>query len=266
MTDSDKPDMGDALERALANQESDEKAEQAEREAEAFVREAQAVGVSPQALKRAQTELHQERVARRLATLGRIKMIGGLALLVVGALLVWRLIFPSAVFSWSEDFDKSPSSRWTLKMSPRNAATLEFPEVDGQGRAVALAVTRFAPDGEGSFYVNVRTKDVPQTLRGYDTMRIRVRGTGLSKVRVYLRHNKTSRWRSPGMKLTDQWTEHVFGFDKFDYQVRASKGAPWKDAARTELSTVKMIQLKVGNGINDITEAGIVYVDDLKFE
>lgn len=258
------------LERAWALQQASEaeRGAAAEREAEreAWARAASEVGLEPRWLAQAEAELATEQAeaearARAAAEARRARVRGGLlaaaavGLLVAvgsGAWVGWRA-WTAAPPPIVEAFD-GPGA-WTMGISPGTEARAAV-----EGGTAVLEVTRFAPQGDGTYYVNLN-RESPQELSGYEALSLRVRGEGLTTIRVYL-ETPSTRWRSPAIAVGPEWREVSLPLAGFDYQTLDGAGA-WKRSSWEAPEAVQRISLKVGHYMNAADQQGRVYVDDL---
>ena len=269
MPESDTPSDDEILHRALELQSEDEAARD-----EAETREAQAealaeLGVSPEYLLRAEEEL--QRKALELSVARKAKRRKGLnlllSLLILGVVASFAYVPPGPVAEgpWIETFERGHLD-WELRVSPGSLAKRASVEDTTRGKVAGLSVMRFDAEQakNGRYYVNLRLWNPPELLRGLRTMRIWVRGKGLKATRVYIRKDKSSRWRSPEIPLTQEWVQHTIPLNAFDYQERSGK-KKWKMEDPEEITKVERIQIKVGYFINDVDARGSIYVDDLEF-
>ena len=266
MADDEAPTDDAILSRALELQAIDEAAEDRATEREAQAEALAELGVSPEYLLRAEEELHRQQLDEQNKQAERkrktINIVLGVLILGVVASFAYSPPVPDAT-PWSQNFDHTESD-WSVVVSPGTVALAAHFDDPERGAVTRFTVKRFSAETakRGRYYANLRVNDAPESLSGLSTMRIWVRGEGLTATRIYIRESKSKRWRSQAINLTDTWTQHTLSLKSFDYQVRDKKS--WSDGGQRDLTSVERIQLKVGYFINEADASGSVYFDDLE--
>ena len=235
-----------------------------EREARAAV--AAELGVPPEFLIRAETELYKEaaRAKSERASLRRmmLNMLLGSAALFVVVSFVWSPAPAPADQPWMAS---EVATDWDYLTSKGTKAWAGRVMDERRGSVGYLEVVHFdAGQAEGGrYFANLRFRQLPDDLGGYSSMRVWTRGAGLASSRIYIRKDKTHRWRSPDLPVTAEWTQHTVPFEDFDYQV-GGKGQ-WETTSGDNPRFVDRLQLKLGYFVNDPSLSGTVYFDDLEF-
>ena len=254
------------LERAMELQSEQTSHAEAIEEREARAAVAAELGVPPEFLIRAETELYKEAVKAKAerASLRRLMLntLLGFAALFVVFSFVWSPAPAPADQPWAAS---EVVTDWDFLMSPGTKAQAGRGMDEVRGSVAFLEVKHFdAGQAEGGrYFANLRLRQLPDDLGGYSSMRVWTRGVGLASSRIYIRRDKTHRWRSPGLPVTAQWTQHTIPLEDFDYQV-GGKGQ-WETTSGDNPRRVDRIQLKVGYFVNDPSLSGTVYFDDLEF-
>ena len=250
------------LDRAIVLLEEREKSA----DSEAWIAAAEELGIPRDILEEAALAVRKDVVEQQVQRAHSLRRYAFVGLGLVAAIVVGLMLFPPGPGRHVYDFDEGAGGQWSLYKNPETKATLSFLSQSGRGRVAQLNVGNLvAARSDGKYLVNLRTEHVPRSFKRFETVSIEVRGEGLESLRIYLRRNETQRWRSEKIPVTTTWTGHTLSLDSFAYQERAGKYSDWLPHSWRSMDTVQMIQLKVGDGVNDIDAAGTVEVDNLIF-
>lgn len=227
----------------------------------AYEQAAQEMGVSREHLDRAAADMHAARVEeiRRGRTLRNrlLALAAGVALMTAG----YFVINPPAPDPTEYRYE-NPAQAWTDAVNPRSSATVG---VEG-GRGV-IQVERFVPEGDGRYWANLNTTAVPQSMRGYSEVTLRVRGDGtLRKVRLFLENGPNERWRSPDIAVGPEWRTVRLRLDRFEHQTRDGGADRWRTRGQDNPGDITQISLKAGYPFNPQDARGRVETDDLRIE
>lgn len=218
-------------------------------------------------LEQAAAVVHAEKVAQIRAARRRrnsVLAVLGVALGIWGG---WRVTHPPPPEPVAYTFSAASANQWTLDRNPESQARLTLDPRVGRDGAAVVTVDRFAAPGQdGRFFVNLNSAQVPPTLAGYDTVAFRVRGDGLSQVRLYLEAGPTERWRSPAVPVSGDWQEARLQLNQFDYQTRRSSSDEWRTGRYRPPGPIERLSFKLGYYVNDMDARGSVTLDDLRFE
>jgi hypothetical protein len=219
------------------------------------------VGVPPEVVARAAV-LVDERRRAEVARAQKQRRRGAIA---AGALLamaatVW-LAWPAPVPVIVEGFDGA-TARWSLDKNSESTAAVRT--VAGErGEALAIGVTKFGAAADGKYHVNVdRRLDLPPLDR-HRQVTLRVRGSGLGVVRLFLEGDGT-RWRSPPIEVRSGWESVTLPLSTFERQERGEGG--FRVVGRGDVGEVRSWSLKVGHFMNPVEAAGEIEIDELRFE
>jgi hypothetical protein len=221
----------------------------------------------PEYLERAAAAVHAERVAQIQTTRRRRNS----ALAVLGVTLGiwggWRVTHPPPPEPVAYTFSAASRNQWTLDRNPGSEARLTFDERAGSDGAALVTVDRFgAQGGDGRFFVNLNSTQVPPSLAGYRTVGFRARGDGLAQVRLYLEAGPTERWRSPAVPVSGSWSDARLQLNQFDYQTRRSPSEEWRTQRYRSPGQIERLSFKLGYYVNEADARGTVAIDDLRFE
>ncbi|MEE2829824.1 MAG: hypothetical protein VX498_11605 [Myxococcota bacterium] len=265
------PSDKDIFDRALELQQELEEQEASQEARANLAAAAQELGVAPEFLLRAEEELieeHERQAAQRKKWKHRaFSLVLGLLALGVIASFFYSPPPPLAEGPWAESFDAVVSD-WSFTSSPGTQAHGGQVEDDSErGRVAAMVVDRFDPGSakKGRYFANLRANHPPSTMRGYQTMRLWTRGEGLDTVRIYIRGDSRTRWRSPAIPAGKTWQQHTVPLDSFTFQQRQNKGKKWKVKKSRPMGRVERLQLKVGYFVNEADAKGVLFIDDLEF-
>lgn len=230
-----------------------------DRERRATVEAAEEMGIPAEYMERAAREVHTRRVEQTKQTRRRRNgVVATLAVLVaVGG--AWRVINPTPPAPTT--YTQFDGGQWTLEKNAESAATVATTD----GTAV-IRVQRFGQQRDGDYFVNFQTGNVPPTLRGYETVSFRVRGSGLSQARLYLEESGSVRWRSPAVSITDTWQTIRLKISDLDRQTRRGEQGEWQRNGSSDPNRIERLSFKIGEYMNDPTARGEIVIDDLKFE
>lgn len=229
-------------------------------ERRATIAAAEEMGLPKEYLDRAAVVVHARRVEQ--SGRGRRRKVGLLA--GVGVALVlgggWVVTHPRPAAPVTYNF-QNPQQQWTQESNPEASARATF-----KNATATIHVDRFGvPPGSDQFFVNLNTKDVPNTLAGYRTVSFRVHGRGLPNLRLYL-ENGSERWRSPNLSVTPNGQVFRINLSQFDHQTRDTSMGKWRKAGSSAPDYVEQLSFKVGYYINNADAHGDVQVSDLRFQ
>ena len=233
-----------------------EKAQAQERRA--TVAAAAEMGLPKEYLGRAAELVHARRVeqigGQRRRRAGLLAGIG-VAVAIGGG---WFVTHPRPAAPRAYSFQ---SGQWTQESDPASRAAVSF--VNG---AATIRVDRFgASAGPNQFFVNLNTKDVPQTLAGYRTVSFRAQSAGLPNLRLYL-ENPDERWRSANLSVPTGGQVFRLDLSRFDHQTRESPTGGWHKAGASAPGRVEQLSFKVGYYVNNADSHGDVQISDLRFQ
>ena len=253
----------EVLQRALKKQDRNEDLAIERAELNAFVREAEALGISRNDLETAASELRAERLADERQRVEKLRTYGYWTLGVLTLLMVWGLLrTPTADEPYSDDFT---TKNWSSYCNTGTTCNLSWRQDDTQGTYAQFTVSQFRQLTK-KYFANIRARTPPDTMKGYETMTFKAKGTGLDYICVYIRGDKKRRWRSPKLALTPTWTEYTVKLTDFVYQERSNKKSQWAKEDFEDFGYVDRVQFKLGTFVNDINSKGSVGVDDLEFK
>lgn len=254
-------ELPEVLREAVRLQEADQREREVRLDRESYAQAAEEMGISRAELDRAAAEKHA-------ATVGRIRRgrrirnaAAAAALAVLAAAGAYRVANPPAPEPAAWSFE-SPAQAWSGDFNPRSTGSA------GQeaGRGV-IVVERFGAEDDGRYWANLNTPSVPPSLRGHETVALRIRGDGgLGEARLFIENGPTERWRSPAIPVGTDWRSVRFRLDQFEHQTRPDARAPWSTRRGGPPGTVTGVSLKVGHPFNPTDARGRVEVDDLRIE
>jgi len=228
-------------------------------ERRATVAAAAEMGLPKEYLDRAAALVHAravEQVAKRRRQMG---LAAGVAVaLVIGG--GWLIARPRHAAPVTYNFQNS-AQQWDLNNSPGAQANATF----NNGTATIHVGSFAMPAGGDQFFVNLDTKDVPQTLVRYRTVSFRASGAGLPNLRLYL-ENADERWRSPLLPLTPTGQVVHLDLNRFDHQTRDSAAGKWHAAGAGVPGNVERLSFKVGYYVNAPDAHGDVKISELRFQ
>jgi|SRR5579872_2411175 len=253
-------------------------AEQRETNLKATVDAAAEVGLPPEYLQRAAAEMHARRVARiRQQRRRRNGLFGGLAVIVTLCLIGWGVghianppAAPRSVFVDGQErmihrpfvyHFSAAGEQWLKEANSQSKATVAF-----ENGIARIRVERFGQKPDGTYFVNLNSANLPPALSGYRQVGFRVRGTGLSQIRLYLENGPTERWRSNAVVVDPDWRQQTLPLDRFEHQTRGSSADTWRSVGSSAPDTAQRLSFKVGTYMNDVTAHGEIDLQDLRFE
>lgn len=254
-----QPDeMPEAMRAAVRDHERE--TEQA-RDRAAFAEAAEELGISSHQLDRAAADLHLKKVeeVRRARRLRNMLLSAGVAVLALGA--GYRVLNPPPPdpieYRW-----QTPSQTWSGEVNARSTArALE------EGGSGVIQVERFVAEDDGRYWANLNTASVPESLEGYRTVTLRIRGEGtLRHARLFLENGPTERWRSPDIAVGPEWRTVTLRLEQFEHQTRDGGGDRWRTGRGGSPDDVTELSLKTGHPFNPPDARGRVQIDDLRIE
>jgi hypothetical protein len=128
-------------------------------------------------------------------------------------------------------------------------------------------VERFVAEDDGRYWANLNTASVPPSLKGHETITLRIRGDGgLGRARLFVENGATERWRSPDIPVGREWRTVTFRMDQLEHQTRPDSRSPWRGERGGAPGAVTGVSLKVGHPFNPTDARGRVEVDDLRID
>lgn len=255
------PDQMSEVVRVAGELYDKETAENQERRA--TVAAAAEMGLPKEYLDRAAVLVHAraaEQVAKRRRRRVGVAAGLGVAAVIGGGWLVTHPRPAAPVPPVAYNF-QNPAQQWGLNNSPGAQANAAF----NNGTATIHVSSFGAPAGGDQFFVNLDTKDVPQTLDGYRTVSFRASGVGLPNLRLYL-ENADERWRSPLLPLTPAGQAVQVSLNRFDHQARDSSTGKWHAAGAEAPGHIERLSFKVGYYVNAPDAHGDVKISELRFQ
>ena len=254
-------ELPEVLREAVRRQEVDEREREATLDRESYAQAAEEMGISRAELDRAAAEAHTATVTRiRRGRRIRNTVIGG-AVAVLAAVGGYRVVNPPAPEPTTYTF-QSDAQAWSGDFNPRSAGSARQ---DG-GRGV-IQVERFVAEDDGRYWANLNTASVPASVKGHETITLRIRGDGgLGEARVFLENGPTERWRSPPIPVETEWRTIQLRMDQLEHQTRPDSRAPWRSTRGGDPDAVTGVSIKVGHPFNPTNARGRVEVDDLRIE
>lgn len=248
--------------------QQDQEKEGEAQERQSTLAAAEEVGLPAEYLHRAAEEMHSRRVEqvqrKRRTRNGLIAAAGIVA------------VFGIASFGVSKTTQTSETS-----VTPPTPMAYEVPLTEGitpqisagtqaavnvKAGAIQIQVEKFVPNSGGTYFVNADTYKLPPSLAGYETIRFRVRGSGLNQVRLYLENGPTERWRSRAVPATATEQEVTLSLRDFEYLTRPSADAEFRRQTYQPPDRVERLSFKVGDFVNDVNATGSVTIDSVKLE
>jgi hypothetical protein len=254
-------ELPQVLREAVRQQDVAERDRETRLDREAYADAAQELGISRTELDHAAAEHHAATVARVRRTRKVRNAAVGAAAAVLVAVGGYRIANPPAPDPTSYTFE-STSQAWSPEFNPKSAGRA------GQeaGRGV-IVVERFTPEDDGRYWANLNSPSVPQSLDGYRTVTLRIRGDGtLTQGRLFVENGPTERWRSPAIAIGPEWQVVTIRLDQMEHQRRRDTGSPWRGDGSGAPDEVTGVSLKVGHPFNPPDARGRVEVDDIRFE
>jgi hypothetical protein len=249
--------------------QQDQQKEGEAQERQATLDAAEEVGLPAEYLHRAAEEMHARRVVevqeRRRKRTNLMAVTGIVASLGVTVWLFSLLMAPPAI---APPMTAPPAitvpvtpQQWNLQANPQTQATIRI-----QDNAMTIQVEKFVPQPNGSYFANADTYQVPPSLEGYQNVRFRVRGTGLSQTRLYLENGPTERWRSRAIPITPNGQEVTLRLQEFEHLTRPFANTQFKRQEYTQPGRIERLSFKTGDFVNDVGAKGEVTIDNVKFE
>jgi hypothetical protein len=254
-------ELPQVLREAVRQQDVAERDRETRLDREAYADAAQELGITRTELDRAAAEHHAATVTRVRRTRKLRNAVMGAAAAVLVAVGGYRVANPPAPDPTSYTFE-STSQAWSPEFNPKSTGRA------GQeaGRGV-IVVERFTPEDDGRYWANLNSSSVPQSLDGYRTVTLRIRGDGtLAQGRLFLENGPTERWRSPAIAIGPEWQVVTIRLDQLEHQRRRDTGSPWRGDRTGAPDEVTGVSLKVGHPFNPPDARGRVEVDDIRFE
>jgi hypothetical protein len=257
-----QPDeLPEVLREAVRRQEVDEREREVRLDRESYAQAAEEMGISRVELDRAAAETHAATVTRIRRGRRIRNTVAGAAVALLAAAGVYRVANPPAPEPTTYTF-QSAAQAWSGDFNPRSAGSARQ---DG-GRGV-IVVERFLAEDDGRYWANLNTTSVPASVKGHETITLRIRGDGgLGEARVFLENGPTERWRSPPIPVEAGWRTIQLRMDQLEHQTRLDSRAPWRSRGGGDPDAVTGVSIKVGHPFNPTNARGRVEVDDLRIE
>jgi hypothetical protein len=225
-----------------------------------LVRAAQEVGIAPDYMRQAATELARADAAAATRRRKRAILIAAALLLLA---LIGGLVHATRPAATWRDAIEQGASAWQLKTDPKTQAAVTFTSAEGAlGQAAAITIQQLAP-ADAKPYINLASLD-PIDLSGHQSLQARARAEGLRALRVDLEASPTERWRSPNQPLSADWRDLDIPLSRFERQTRPSPQDPWRVDTWTAPKRARVV-IKLGDTINDpaATPSGTVWIDHI---
>lgn len=254
-------ELPDVLREAVRRQDVDEREREARLDRESYLEAAQELGISRVELDRAAAATHAATVARiRRGRRIRNAVIGaGVAILAAAG--AYRIANPPPPEPTAYTFE-SAAQAWSPEFNARSVG-----RAGQEGGRGMIEVERFVAEDDGRYWANLNTASVPASLKGHQTVALRIRGDGgLGHVRLFIENGPTERWRSPDIAVGTEWRTVLFRIDQFEHQTRTDSRSPWRSRRGGSPGDITGISLKAGHPFNPTDARGRLEVDDLRIE
>jgi hypothetical protein len=257
-----QPDeLPDVLREAVRRQDVAEREREVELDREAYAEAAEEMGISRAELDRAAAEKHAADVARVRRGRRLRNAVAGAGIAILAAVGGYRVLNPPAPEPTTYTFE-SAAQAWSGDLNARSVGRAG--QEAGHG---VIEVERFVAEGDGRYWANLNTASVPESVDGYETVTLRIRGSGgIAHARLFLENGPTERWRSPDIPVGTDWREVRFRLDQLEHQTREDSRSPWRSRRGGEPGDVSGVSIKVGHPFNTTDARGRVEVDDLRIE
>jgi hypothetical protein len=254
--------------------ERDQQTADQDKQRQDYVAAAEELGVPQEYLERAADELHRRRVGESHQRSGSRKLLyGGIAagllatVVIVGTFGTRTARAPVATTPPAattpvifESFEAGSETRWTLDRDTGTLGQISFPQEAGRGQVAAIRVEKF---GATRYRANLNSLVPPAAATG-NTLAFDARGQGLRNIRVYFERGSQERWRSPELRIPDNWRPISVQLSNFEHQTRSGNGE-WRVTRRSRPPSDTTLSFKVGTFINSRESRGEVRLDDLRF-